>query len=338
MQRKLSEISSFEVILCLSVVLIHLLSESIDAYEKGTILSILSFSVSKMMTFVVPAFVISSGIKFAHKFEHGQFSYLSFMKGRILRIYLPYVFFSVVYYLYFVFYRRYFDFDLGALSNYILYGSIAAPFYFIALIMQFYILSPIIMLFCRVIPANLGTILAAAVNIACIYFFKDLRYNDRLFTSYILYWVIGCYIGMDFRISMSRLTRRKKSLIIAGMFFTVVYVLCSYLEFMSVYQHFFTEILKIAFCLSASFMYLVSMPKSVGFFAGELAPVTFGIYLIHCLVIFETQSIMDKSGITSTPLRFVIAFFTVYIISLLISVLYIKIKHLFDRLVKRNQW
>ncbi len=338
MQRKLSEISSFEVILCLSVVLIHILSESIASYAKGTVLSFLSFSASKMLTFVVPAFMISAGIKFAHKFQNTSFNYLTFIRGRITKIYIPYVLFTVLHYLYFVFYRKYFDFDILKLFSYVTHGSIVAPFYFIALIMQFYILSPIIMMFCRIIPSNLGIFIAAIINIVCLYFAKALPYGDRIFTVYLLYWTIGCYIGIDFRVSMSRLARLKKVIVPLGIIFTILYTVVSYAEFLELFTSFYTEILKIAFCISASFMWLVLMPKSEGFIADSLAPVTFYVFLIHCLVIIETQFWLTNWGITSIPLRFVITFFSTYIISLLVSIIFLKIKDLFVKTKQNSFW
>ena len=338
MQRRLSEISSFEVILCLSVVMIHILSESIASYAKGTILSFLSFSASTVLTFVVPAFMISAGIKFAHKFENTAFNYLSFMRGRLTKIYLPYVIFTVIHYLYFVFYRKYFGFDFLELLNYILHGSIVAPFYFIALIMQFYILSPVIMMFCRIIPSNLGILIAAIINIVCLYFSGGLQYGDRIFTVYLLYWTIGCYIGMDFRSAISRLSRLKKIIVPLGIIFTVIYVGVSYAQFLGLFNSFLTEILKIAFCLSASFMWLVLMPKSEGFIADSLAPVTFYVFLIHCLVIIETQFLLTNWGITSIPLRFIITFFSAYIISLVVSIVFLKIKGLFIKSKQNSFW
>ncbi len=338
MQRKLSEISSFEVILCLSVVLIHILSESIAAYAKGTVLSFLSFAASKMLTFVVPAFMISAGIKFAHKFENTSFNYFTFIRGRITKIYLPYVIFTVLHYLYFVFYRRYFDFDIFKLFDYIMHGSIVAPFYFVALIMQFYILSPIIMVFCRIIPSNLGIFIAAVINILCLKFSGGMKYGDRIFTVYLLYWTIGCYIGMDFRVAISRLARLKKVLVTLGIIFTIIYTVVSYCEFLELFNSFWTEILKMAFCLSASFMWLVLMPKSEGFIADNLAPVTFYVFLIHCLVIIETQFWLTNWGITSIPLRFFITFFATYIISLVVSIIFLKIKSLFVKSKQNGFW
>ena len=338
MQRKLSEISSFEVILCLSVVMIHILSESVSSYAKGTILSFLSFSASKMLTFVVPAFMISAGIKFAHKFENTSFNYFTFLRGRITKIYLPYVIFTILHYLYFVFYRKYFDFDIYKLLTYIKYGSIVAPFYFIALIMQFYILSPVIMMFCRIIPSNLGILIAAVINILSIKYWGGFKYGDRIFTAYLLYWIIGCYIGMDFRSAISRLTRLKKIIVPVGIIFTIIYTGVSYGEFLEFFNSFYTEILKIAFCLSASFMWLVLMPKSNGFISESLAPVTFYVFLTHCLVIIETQLWLTNWGITSIPLRFVITFFSTYIISLLVSIVFLKTKDLFIKSKQNSFW
>jgi hypothetical protein len=291
-----------------------------------------------MLTFVVPAFLISAGIKFAHKFENTSFRYMTFLRGRITKIYLPYVIFTVLHYLYFVYYRRYFDFDINRLLEYIRYGSVVAPFYFIVLIMQFYILSPIIMIFCRIIPSNLGIFIAAVINIVSLTFVKSSMYIDRLFTMYLLYWIIGCYIGMDFRISMSRLTRLKKFIVPVGIIFAVIYTAVSYAEFLGHINSFFIEILKMAFCLSASFTCLVLMPKSNGIIAENLAPVTFYVFLVHCLVIIETQFWLTNWGITSVPLRFVITFFSTYIISLLVSIILLKIKDIFVKTKQNSFW
>ncbi len=338
MQRKLSEIASFEVVLCFFVVMIHVVSESVASYNKGSFPFFLSFVFSKALTFAVPAFVISSGIKFAHKFETTSFNYFSFLKGRLLRIYVPYVIFTILHYLYFVFYRKYFSFDVFALIDYIKYGSLVAPFYFIALIMQFYILAPLFMMFCRVIPANLGIALAAVINIACSWFFADLQYANRIFLVYILYWIIGCYIGMDFRTSMSRLSRMKKPLIPTAIIITIIYVGLAFCEHIELFDVYFIDILKMAYCVAASFMWLSLMPKSEGFVADMVAPATFYVFLIHCLIITETQFLLTGWNITSTPLRFLIIFFVTYTLSITLSVLYLKIKSKFVKTKEYSFW
>ncbi len=326
-RRKLSEISSFEVLLCLFVVMIHILSEGIGYYEKGTVLSFLYFGFSRALTFAVPGFVISAGIKFAHKYEHSTFNYFSFIKGRIIKIYIPYIIFAVIYYLYFVYYRDFFEFDLSKLGNYLWYGSLVAPFYFVILIMQFYVLSPIIMMFYRLLPQRAGILLAAVISILAVAFLNDYKYSDRIFLHYLIYWVIGCYIGSDFRTSMSRLLRLKKPLVIGGVFFTALYIGFSYANFCGAEASLASEIIKFIYCILASLMYLVSMPKSVGFLADHIAPATYYVFLVHCLVIFHIQYLLTEFGVSVIFIRLLITVFLTYILSLLLSVGYITLKH-----------
>lgn len=326
MRKKLGEISSFETILCLFVVMIHVLSDSISGYPKGSIPSAVSFIVARCLTFSVPAFIMSSGIKFAHTFTEGNFSYTAFLKRRITKIYIPYLIISVVYYLYFVFHRHYFDFDLIVLGRHLGLGTIAAPFYFIIIIMQFYLIAPITLTFCKNITPVFGVILAAIITILSRYFLIGVRFSDRIFLVYFVYWIIGCYVGINFDMNLDFLRRLKLPIVIMGLVFTILYPLAAYLEFLEIYNSFFTEILKILFSASASVMWLIIMPKYHHEGADILSPATFYIYLVHCLVIFEAECIMQKMEIVSIPQRFLITLLSAYIVSIAVSVIYSQIK------------
>lgn len=322
----LPEISFFESILCFFVVMIHILSESIDAYAPGTVPSIVLFSVSRLLTFAVPGFVISAGIKFAHKFEYTQFRYLDFLKGRILKIFVPYVFCAVLYYLYFAFRHQYYEFSFAGLFGTIFEGSIAAPFYFIILIMQIYILSPVMFLFYKSFPSFLGITLALSITLVSMYFTKELAYNNRIFLNYFLYWTVGCYIGIDFRNKIAKLNSKKMPLLFLGIILTVFYVMFSYLQFLGVYISFANDIIKIAYCTVVPLTYLSYMPKTVGYFAEEFSTATFYVFLIHCLAIFEIQHILTAWNITSVPLRMTVEIIFTYTVSVLLSYGYVCLK------------
>lgn len=326
MRRKLEEISSFETILCLFVVMIHILSDSIASYPKGSVLSAVSFIFSRFLTFAVPAFIMSSGIKFAHAFSEGSFNYFSFLKRRITKIYIPYLIMATIYYLYFVFHRHYFDFSWMVLGRHLWLGTIAAPFYFIVVIMQMYILAPITLGFCKNITPVFGILLAGIITVASKYLMIDFKYADRVFLSYFVYWIIGCYLGINFDMNLERIRRKKLPLVIAGLSLTALYSVVAYLEFLELFTLFSTEILKMIFAATTSVMWLAIMPVYEHEGADILSPATFYIYLIHCLVIFETEHIMEALNITSTPQRFFITFFVAYIVSIVLSVLYAQIK------------
>ncbi len=332
MRKRLSEISSFETVLCLFVVMIHVLSDSISGYPKGSFLSGASFIFSRCLTFVVPAFIMSSGIKFAHTYSEGSFHYFSFLKRRITKIYIPYLLVAAIYYLYFVFHRHYFDFDWLVFGRHMALGTIAAPFYFIIIIMQLYILAPLTLGFCKNITPVFGILLACLITILSKYLLLDFKYSDRIFLVYFVYWIMGCYIGINFDMNLEKLRRLKLPLITAGILFSIIYPVTAYLEFLGFFHSFYTEVLKILFASFASAMWLIIMPKYHHEGADILSPATFYIYLIHCLVIFETEHIMELLKITSIPQRFFIILFSAYIVSVVLSVLYSQIKKkLFSR-------
>ncbi len=325
-RRKLAEISSFETVLCLFVVMIHVLSDSIASYPKGTFLSAASFLFSRSLTFVVPAFIMSSAIKFAHSYSEGEFRYFSFLRRRITKIYIPYLIVAAIYYLYFVYHRHYFGFSWLVLGRHLAFGTIAAPFYFIIVIMQLYLLAPLTLGFCKLVTPTVGIVLSFLITILSKYLLLDFQYSDRIFWVYFVYWIIGCYIGINFEMNLDRLRRSKTALIITGVIFTILYPTVVYLEFLGLFYSFYTEILKILFAAFGSVMWLIIMPRYQHEGAAIISPATFYIYLIHCLVISETEHIMEQLAITSTPLRFVITFLSAYIISIALSVFYSQIK------------
>lgn len=331
-RQKLSEISYFEVILCFFVVMIHILAESIAHYEKGTIASIAVFSASRMLTFAVPGFVISAGIKFAHKYRYDQFKYFHFINGRIKKIYIPYLFCSVIYYLYFVYQRQYFAFSVSDMAEYLACGSIAAPFYFVVFMMQIYFLAPLIIVYYRKLSPLAGIGIAAVITVFALYLFSGYEHSNKLFFQYFLYWIIGCYIGIDFEKRIQSLKKRRIILFIFAFLIMATYIVLSYMQFTQIYNSFICDIVKVFYCVFVPIAYLSFMPQKQNKVITLIAPVTFYIYLIHCLVLTEMQYILDKNMITYIPLRFVLLSISTYLISIIVSVVYYKTK---NRVLKR---
>ena len=335
--KKLREISLFEVILCLCVVMIHVLSGCINGYTKGTALSVASFSLSRGITFAVPAFIMSSAIKMSYKFSDGKIDYLKFMAGRIKKVYLPYLMWSVVYYLYFVFHRNYFPFSIKEMLLYAFNGEIAAPFYFIIVIMQFYILMPLWIKIFKKLSPKCGILIAVCITVLSKYLTYGMDINNRIFLNYLIFWIMGCYIGSNYSRSIEFVLKYKKYFFMSAVFFTVLYVAMAYMEFMGMFNMFITEIIKLIFCAVSSVALLSvciaidrksesGLNKKVMCLVNQLAPTTFYVYLIHCLIIFETDNIGQMLGISSVTLLFIIRFFVAYILSFVVSKLYCVLK------------
>lgn len=335
MRKKLNELSSYETMLCLLVVMIHVMSEAVVGYRKGSLLSVAAFSLSRAATFVVPAFIMSSGIKHMNKYIEKPLEYLPYLAARIKKIYLPYALVAAVYYLYYVFVLRYFPFNLREMLISILNGTAASPFYFIVIIMQFYILAPLWGALVKKFSPKIYLPIAAAVMIFSQYFLRGCIYGDRIFLCYLLYMLVGCAVGADFERFRLFLSRFKNAIVAVGLISTIAYAALAYAEFCGVFSSFATEIVKTVFCTSASLMYLSLMPNKSYRPAEQIAAVSYYIYLIHCLILLEVTRCLDTLGIVSLSKRLVLRALFVYALSIALSLLYKKFKkHLTNNFYK----
>lgn len=270
---------------------------------------------SRAVTFVVPAFIISAAIKQFRRYKNEDLDYIAFIKGRLKRIYLPFLLWVAAYYLYFVFRLRYFPFDFGELLSYLVLGNIAAPFYFVILIMQFYIILPISLFALKRVKPICAVLVTAAVGLAVQYLLKNFKYADRIFICYLVYWCVGGFIGLNYDSFVKYVSRRRIPLVISGAAVTFLYCLMAYATFLGIYSSFLTEAVKLVFGIIASFSLLSLMPRKHFAVLDRFSEVTYHVYLVHSLFIFEINHIMTVLGINSISLRLLIRAVFTYILS-----------------------
>lgn len=318
--------------------MIHILSGCITGYTAGTLPSIVSFSLQKAITFAVPAFIMSSAIKMSLKFSGSRMNYLHFIKDRIKRIYLPYIIWCIIYYLYFTFYRNHFIFNTRDFLAYILNGEMVAPFYFIIVIMQFYILMPLWLKIFKRIPPRIGIVVSIIITILSRYLTKEWSFSNRIILNYLMFWIIGGYIGSNYSTYINRMKKLFLLFIASTILVIPFYVFMAYKSFTTPTVLLAFEVMKMLFCALPSITLLLicnliakastsGLRKGFIGIAKTLSPVTFYVYLIHCLIIFETDYIMSAIGINSVSIQFAIKFFVVYLLSFTLALLYNRIKN-----------
>ena len=102
--KKLPEIFTFETLAPIFVILFHVNNMSIPnlyfAYDSYVFL----FLTSRLVSFIVPGFIFASGLKLSGKYydDNVKLRYFPFMRNRILKIYIPYILWVVIYYFYYV--------------------------------------------------------------------------------------------------------------------------------------------------------------------------------------------------------------------------------------------
>lgn len=333
--KRKQEIMLLNTLLFLIVVFIHVSSHPISSYAKPSLPYTLVFVPWRLSAFVVQGFIFLSALKFFLK-PMENFSYKGFMLKRIKTIYAPYLLAVLVYYLYFI-HRGYFPFRIKDLVFYVLSGSIVSPFYFIVIIMQFYLLMPLWIKMTEKIKPLTALALSLAVMLICKYYIPQLLagfekisgYNDRIFTTYLIYWTAGCYAGINYK-KICAAAERLLPIFMALFAITAsgdIYF--SYQSFVYGKYFAFLENLHMLYCIAVLlflFALCLRLKNAKAPFLKTLDSVSYNVFLVHCLVIFVVNDYMARFGIISVTKQFVIRFVLAYGVSFALCIGYKKIK------------
>ncbi|MDR2903111.1 MAG: acyltransferase [Clostridiales bacterium] len=323
----------YNVLLCLSVVFIHVSSEPISRYRQDSLIYLLLFVVLKLFSAAVPAFLFLAGYKFAHSAGALRFDYKKYIGRRVRRVLLPYLVAASVFYFYFIS-RGFETFGWARWGQGLLLGTVASPFYFVILIFQFYLLAPLWLLVLRKVKGAPAILIALAVTVFAKFFLPErivrvapgsaltalITYNDRIFISYLVYWAFGCYFGQRAD-AVKALTARRKALIFSvGLPLAAVHVWLSYLHRTQGFYYLVAEIVHVFFCVAMILMGYVLirwLHEKIGALTFNKAVLwldglSYPVYLWHCLFIYIADDLLYRRGVTSTSLRFALRFVFVY--------------------------
>lgn len=130
-------IDGMRIVAILAVVCIHSTSRILETSSLNIQDSIFAFFLNQISRFAVPLFFMISGFVLEVNYPFHQ-SYTKYLKKRLSRILLPYLFWSIIYY--FFVYKEHTISLFQALLN----GSASYQLYFIPTLLIFYILFPFV--------------------------------------------------------------------------------------------------------------------------------------------------------------------------------------------------
>lgn len=341
-QRK-NEISYLNVTFCLFVIFIHIVSYAVAAFEYGTFKYNAVMFPWRMVSIVVPGFIMLSGVKMflTRKDEMGYFKYIL---SRIKGIILPYTLCFVCYYL---FYMAAYGYPLDAkfIFDQYIHGSLACHFYFIPLLFQFDLLFPLWKrIINRVNPIIVLPFAFLLTSLFSIYFpnmvsvsFSEtpFLYNDRFFMTYLCYWIMGCYIGKYYEKFCQMIRENFRAIyVIFGMIFIMfafytyhAFNYITYIPFMN-YVHDLYTVSSILFLYALLLHFPIKMPKIVS----SIDMASFNIYLWHMIFVLVADHVTSRFAITAQGLAFGIRFVFSYLVTIPLCVAYLHLKNK----VKRN--
>jgi len=320
MTKRKSELSLFNIFMCLSVVFVHVLSWTITEMDRDSVQYIFMLVPWRLLQFVVQGFIFLSAVKlFSSKRET---NYESFLVGRYKKIVLPYVLWVIIYYAYFIWTYGY-TFSFAKLGEYLLFGTICSHFYFIVIIMQFYLNLPLF----KWVFSKINAAWLAAASVLLTALFKQLvffQYDDRVLPAYLCYFVIGAAVGKNYD-SVKAAVRKRFG------FIAVLFALAAFADAFLTYRaqvhgetFRFIETVHIIYCISAIFfffgLFLLFEKKELPSFLAVVDRSSYLIYLCHVLFIYMANALAPRFGITgmaaSLLFRFVFAFGATLIFSM----------------------
>lgn len=334
------EISLLNVILCLAVIFIHIISYAVSAFPVGSAKYNFAMFPWRMASIAVQGFVMLAGVKF---FLTGKDNvpYGKYLKSRFKAIVVPYIFVFAVYY---AFYVVIYDYPLNAdfILKQFFTGSLVCHLYFIPLILQFDLLSPlwkrivgrvsgiIVVPFCLLLGQIFEIYFPNMLSIA----FDDVNfiYNDRLFTTYLFYWIAGCYIGKNYDNFLKIL---KENFAACAGAFTISVVLFGYYTYLAFNNIAYIPFMNQVHCLyvicALVFLYALAVKYGTDLMQkvkllSFVDRASYNIYLWHMLVLFGANYVLEYFGILSQTVAFVLRVIIVYPLTSGLCILYSNFK------------
>lgn len=319
------EIVFANVLMCLLVVFIHISSSAVSTLDKNSIQYIVVMIPWRLSAFVVQGFIFLSALKIFIK-QKPVTNYKHYYISRIKTIVVPYVIWVVIYYIYFC-NHGYFQFNLEHLIKNMALGTLVSPFYFIVVIVQFYALLPLwqwlykrfnpvsILFFSLIITVLCGQFLPKVINaISGGYSFA---YNDRLLTTYFLYWSMGAICGIYYEQLNMFFTKNLNIIALVFMLFACIDIYLSFQVFVKGIYVPSLETIHIFYCVAA-ILFTMALgirikPQPI---LMAINSISYPIYLAHCFVLIWVNDKLAGNGINDIGTSYAIRFFTVYIITI----------------------
>lgn len=153
-------------------------------------------------------------------------------------------------------------------------------------------------------------------------------YTNKSFTSYLVFWICGMYIGINYDDFSEKIRDGKKALYAGWLIFAVVHCVLSYLKLCGLSRYTCEPLIVVLFCVFSIFGFyiyinhLTTNLENMGRgFLTSIAGASYEIYLIHCLIITVVTYYLKQADVDSVMVRFWITAGITYVLSIIFCVL-----------------
>ena len=314
--KRRTELSWLNLIFCGMVLWSHSSSYALTHLDKLGWPYAATYSLQRICFVSVYGFFFLSGLKLTLSRRKPP-SPLTFWGKRFKVILLPYCLAVMVYYLWFSQILHYFPFSATDYLGYLVRGDLSSPFYFAVALAQFILLAPLL----RKIAERYSPILliptALVVTLLSVMYCNDIiqifapgasfAYGDRIFPTYLVYYLAGCCAGRWYEEFLAMLEHNKG--LIAGMTaaLTALDIVLCWLSYTGRRSVHFTEITAMLFHLSAillGFLVALRLPRHIPGWLTKVDRASYLIYLYHSLALSGIDTLLRRLGIVRVSMVF----------------------------------
>lgn len=315
-KKRLPELSWLNIAFCATVVWIHVLSFPVAHLAQDSWQYALVYSVQQVSFVAVYGFFFLSGLKLALP-QGSASSPAALWAKRGKTLLLPYVLAAAVYYTWFTVIRHYFPPSLPDFLGYLVRGDLSAPFYFLVALIQFILLAPLLLRLVDRFSPILTIPAAIFISLLSSMYLNDILqifapeasfpYSDRLFTTYLVYYLAGCCAGRRYSEFLHMLEENKTLITFTTVICGTVKILLCWHSVTAQRAVPFYPITSMLFHLSAiltCFHIAVRLPQTLPRWLAKIDRASFLIYLYHSLVLLGIDGVLHRLGVTKVSVVF----------------------------------
>ena len=279
----------------MAVIAIHTTGNLEELYNTSRITFHLAVIWRQIVGFAVPLFLSISGYFLSNKLVNNKKKIFEFLSKQVPRVYIPMLIWSTPLLAHALFFR-----DANSVNSIILFivGGFSV-YYFIALIMQYYLLLP----YLQRIATKKGLVLTTIISFVslAIFFYlgKEKLLNIPLilyagpFPVWIMFFVLGLYLGRN-KLDIS--TKILFVFVIIGLFISVaetyfIFHLTNSFQGLGIKIGAFIYSFAVILLLF-SLEYKPRLKSKLWNFMAYLGRISFGVYLIHNYILFIVRCIV----------------------------------------------
>lgn len=329
---KRGEISVFNIVCILAMVLVHAVSGIENAFtgEGAKTASLLSLNI---FDFIFEGYIFLSGLRlFLNRYD--KMTADTFYVNRIVLVMLPYIVASAIYYAFYALIGE----RTASTEDFLLFfikGEMFDRAYFILVLAQFYLLMPLISVILKKANHKVSAVVFFVISLVFALIQIRIPVMNRLFMQYIIFFAGGTLCAIYYKEFKTFVREKKIFTVLLFILSLVFYLMAGFLKLELVVP--FARIIYSAGAILMLFMISTAISDKYyikNFVLRQVDKSAYFIFLMHGIIIYTVGiALVDKIGLGHTPQMYLIKALSVLIVTVVVSIIWRYIRNIF--LLKR---